>query len=201
MKRLVAIIDIDTTIANNDERAALLVKHCVVCGGAKAPSNDKRAHCTTCAMPTSNKVDQASWDTFLRTDLVALDTPVRKAQDVIKHWRSCGLEFHFLTGRDEVLREVTEQWLKDHFGWQPLKEDLYMRGPEHDRVPASKYKEEAFLKLKKARGLDDCIFLFCEDDPYVFRMFSKHGMCLRCPEGWEHFAPEAAPDVGHWQRR
>jgi len=190
-KRLVAIIDIDTTIANNDARALLLQKHCVVCGGAKPASTDKTAHCATCCMPTENKVSQTSWDTFLSPDLVSQDVPVAKAQEVIKAWRASGLEIHFITGRNESLRLVTARWLKQHFGWDHAKEDLYMRSLEEEGIPASQCKEAAFLKLKASRGLDDCIFLFCEDDPYVFRMFSKHGMCLRCPEGWYHFCPES----------
>ncbi len=202
MKRLVAIIDIDTTIANNDHRAELLQKHCVVCGGAKQSGHHDKSWCPTCVSSTKDKVSQDSWDTFLRPDLVALDEPVRKAQDIIHHWRKCGLEFHFLTGRNEGLREVTEDWLKRYFGFDPSREALIMRSNEsHGETPASKYKEWAFLKLVKDRGLEDCIFLFCEDDPYVFRMYAKYGMCLRCPEGWEHFAPEHARGIETWQKR
>ena len=132
---------------------------------------------------------------------MALDTPVAKAQDIIHHWRKCGLEFHFLTGRNEGLREVTEEWLKRYFSFDPSKEALKMRSLDQEEVPASKYKESAFLQLRSERNLQDCIFLFCEDDPYVFRVFAKYGMCLQCPEGWEFLGPEAMSGVEGWQKR
>lgn len=199
MKRIVAVIDIDTTLANNDARAELLQKHCVVCGGPK--THEPHSVCPTCLMETDDKITQDSWDTFLRPDLMALDTPVQKGVAAIRRMRQMDIEFHFITGRNEGLREVTEEWLKQNVGWKPDRERLVMRGRTEGDMAASVYKEAALNRLIEEEGLQDVAFLFFEDDPWVFRMYSKYGICVKCPEGWEHFCPEAARSLERvWNR-
>ncbi len=188
MKRIVAIIDIDTTIANNDARAALMDKYCVVCGAKKMESHS-HSLCTNCCVETDDKIDQGSWDTFLRPDLVALDEPVRKAVEAIRRMRKHDMEFHFITGRNEGLREVTEEWLRQYVGWESGREQLIMRGATEKNTPASVYKEKALQRLIKDQGLEDAAFIFFEDDEWVFRMYAKYGICVKCPEGWDSFCP------------
>ncbi len=190
MKRIVAIIDIDTTIANNTVRAAMLQKHCVSCGDAKPVGH--RSVCPTCLTETDEKISQESWDTFLRADLMALDTPVVKGVAAIKRMRKHDMEFHFITGRNETLRDVTEEWLRKYVDWDSSRERLVMRPLAKANVPSSKYKESALQGLIESEGLQDASFIFFEDDPWVFRMYSKYGICVKCPEGWEHFCPDVA---------
>ena len=199
MKRVVSILDIDTTIANNDHRAELLMKHCVVCGGPK--THEVHAWCHTCQTDTDDKITQDSWDTFLRDDLMLLDTPVPEAQEAIRQMRKHGMEFHYITGRNEGLREVTEEWLRRYFGFDPVKESLKMRPLAQAKVSSSVYKEEALLELIEERGLQDAAFFFYEDDPWVFRMYAKHGIVLKCPDAWKSFCPLGRAGDGNWQRR
>jgi len=106
--------------------------------------------------------------------------------------RELGMEFHFLTGRNERLREVTEAWLTEHFGWSAdHSSKICMRGPEHRNTPASVYKEAALQQLIQSENMEGYTFIFMEDDPFVFRMYSKYGIVVKCPEGWDHWLPDA----------
>lgn len=191
--RPVFIIDIDTTIADNAHRAMLLERHCVAC---LTPVEYRQA-CRNCG-GTDTNIKQESWDAFLSPERCALDIPVQKAQHAIRRFREEGVEFHFLTGRNEGLREVTEEWLTKYFSYQPERESLIMRGDEHEGTPASVYKEQAFEQLVQTQGYDEPdmpMFFFMEDDPHVFKMYSKYGIVIRCPEGWEHWMPDHATDT------
>lgn len=199
MNRLVLIVDIDTTIANNNKRAELLQKHCVVCGGPK--THEQHSICPTCMVETDDKISQESWDTFLRPDLMALDTPVEKGVTALKRFRQHDVEFHFITGRNEGLREVTEEWLTKHVDWKREREELIMRSFAEGNTRASTYKENALKRLIEKRNLHDCSFIFFEDDPWVFKMYSKYGICVKCPEAWDYFCPEAASSLEKvWNR-
>lgn len=199
MKRAVCIFDIDSTIANNDHRAELLQKHCIVCAGPK--THEAHSWCPTCQMETDDKIAQQSWDTFLRPDLIALDTPYPRAIEVIQQMRRHGMEFHFITGRNEKLREVTEEWLRTYVGYNSERETLKMRPLSDAKVPSSIYKEQALKELIEERDLHDASFFFFEDDPWVFKMYAKYGIVLQCPGAWEYFCPTGKHGVGPWQRR
>lgn len=196
--KTVFIIDIDTSIANNDLRAELLDKECIVCL-SKVPKGH-RVVCPSCGS-SDHKITQSSWDSFLSPEMLKTDTPVPKAQDAIFKMRELGMEFHFITGRNEGLRPVTEEWLQEHFGWDPSREKLYMRGPDERNSAASTYKERALRTLIRELDLFDARFIFMEDDPYVFRMYQQYGIVMKCPEAWEYWMPEAG--TGHepiWNR-
>lgn len=191
------IIDIDTTIANNDHRAALLERECLVCL-SRVKGN---AQCVNCGAHES-KIVQSSWDKFLSPELLSKDTPVPKAQDAIYKMRSLGMDFAFITGRNESLREATEEWLAEHFGYDKTKEYLGMRQAS-DNGAASVVKERLLKEFIEKRGLDlhKVRFIFMEDDPYVFRMYQQYGIVIRCPEGWEHWLPDAKTDLEpRWRR-
>lgn len=190
ISRTVAIWDIDTTIANNNHRAALLTKICRKCK-VEVTDHSHRSKCQACG---SDKYDtpQACWDAFLKPELLMLDTPEPDAQRVIAHMRDVGMELHFLTGRNEGLREPTEAWLKKHFNWDShSRERVYMRYQHEKGIPASVMKEELLLKLVKEQrlNLDIDNFLFFEDDTHVFDMYCKYGIVIRCPEALKHFCP------------
>jgi predicted secreted acid phosphatase len=162
----VCIIDIDTTLANNDHRAALLER-------------DADGHIT-----------QESWDAFLQPELLALDQPQKHAKDVIEYMRNHGYMIVFLTGRNEKYYEPTRAWLTAHMGLLPGKEPLVMRGLSQVGLPASKAKQEIFINFVEKNKLHNCSFLFFEDDKHVLPMWKKFGLVFKCPEAWEHMNPD-----------
>lgn len=180
--KTVFIVDIDTTIANNSHRAAGLEYECLVC--LSKASGDS---CSSCGS-TDTKVLQSSWDNFLDKDSMRKDKPVPKAQEVLARMRFFGMEFHFITGRNESLRTITESWLCEHFSYNASREVLKMRPIGNDDT-ASVYKEHALKSLIMEQGLTDTTFVFFEDDPFVVRMYQKYGIVVKSPEGWEHWLP------------
>lgn len=196
--RNVAIIDIDTTIANNDHRAVLLKRKCVDCG--TEVGHEHRAVCTSCGCEKSH-APQSSWDQFLRPDLMLLDTPQPHARDVIEFMRHLNYQIVFMTGRNEKHREVTEQWLLQNGFWSDSKywmandsvpryyEPVIMRPAEQTNVPASVMKEEQFLSFRQTCQFTDK-FMFFEDDRHVLGTWRKYGMVYLCPEAWQFMNPE-----------
>lgn len=187
----VFIIDIDTTIANNDHRAIFLEKECLGCSTKLGV--EYRPVCPVCG-GTAHVIAQAGWDKFLKPELLLQDSPEPKAQQAIANMRQHGIPFHFITGRNERLREPTETWLSEHFDWNSSRERLKMRTEAHKNTRASVYKEQAFKELVEELSLQDNSFIFMEDDTHVFRMYEKYGIVIRCPEGWEHWCP--TPETG-----
>lgn len=200
----IAIIDIDTTLANNDHRAAVLEQHCVECKHVHPPGYSKA--CLSCGH-TKLSIPQEKWDQFLDPKLMLLDTPQPHAFDVLNHMRkSCRWNLVFMTGRNEKHRLVTQEWLKNNMAWRgSVYEPLIMRPFHATGIPASQMKEQLFLKYKWDRELDgytkDSYFFF-EDDKYVLSTWKKYGMVFVCPEAWEYMNPaildrEAEPS---WSR-
>jgi hypothetical protein len=190
MKTTIFIIDIDSTIADNDHRAGYLDKECIVCL-SKVPTKH-RTLCPNCGSE-DHRITQSSWDKFLSPEAVMRDKPVKKAQEALFRMRELDIPFHFLTGRGENLRQVTEDWLGIHIARDPGREALVMRSEAYEGLPASVYKERALKELIRDQDLPaDSTFIFMEDDPHVFRMYQQYGIVVRCPEGWEHWIPEAA---------
>lgn len=184
------VFDIDSTIANNNHRAALLQKRCNVCLYSPMPQ-PHHAPCPNCGGTTASPT-QESWDAFLDVDLVAKDSPIPGAIEVLDKLRSHGAEIRFLTGRnDPDMGDVTRAWLRDHAGWQEDSEPLYMRSHEERGLAASVYKERALKRLKDDVG-EECLLVFFEDDPHVFNLYNKHGIVVKCPEVWQFFCPEGA---------
>lgn len=186
MPRLVAVFDIDGTLANHNHRAALLHKRCTVCLHEPMPVGH-HAPCPTCGNTLSTHT-QESWDAFLDPELVAQDPPILAGIEVLDRLRELGAEIAFITGRRRChLGEATESWLRHHAKRQD-HETLIMRGEEHEGVPASIYKEESVKLLHEIIGSDG-VFLFFEDDPHVFPVYDKYGLVIRCPQGYQHFMP------------
>jgi hypothetical protein len=185
MPRLVAVFDIDGTLANHNHRAAILQKRCSVCLHEPVPVGH-HVPCPTCGSTISTPT-QESWDAFLDSDLMAQDPVIVQGLEVLEKLRTLGAEIHYITGRTRALTgEVTADWLKFKCG-RTESELLIMREPE-DLEPASGYKEKAYKRLVEQIGSDG-VFFFFEDDPHVFPVYDKYGIVVRCPQGLQHFMP------------
>ncbi len=187
--RPIAVIDIDTTLANNDHRAVLLDKHCATCLLPMGFAH--RSVCQSCG-GTKHFTPQEKWDEFLRHDLMLQDTPQPHAVSVLESMREKTWWIVFLTGRNEKHREVTEKWLNSHMLRRPQSEVVLMRPTELTNVPASVVKEQIFLKWRDSLGLELHPFLFFEDDRFVLNMWQKYGMVFLCPQAWEYMNPEVS---------
>ena len=187
--RTIWLFDIDTTLACSAHRDSLLVKTCSMCLHSPVSS----MACPVCS-GTSVSIPQSSWDAFMDPAVLAQDVPIAAAQTVMTHLRLLGNEIHFITGRREASTgQVTKSWLREHYGYEEASELLMMRQDVDYNVAASVYKERALIRLKEKLGLEnDTMFIFFEDDSHVFPVYSKYGLVVRCPEGWQHFMPKGA---------
>lgn len=186
MSNLIAVWDIDGTLANNEHRAKLLKKRCSVCLHEPLPSVH-RAVCPTCGS-TDSTITKESWDAFLAPELMLLDTPILDALRVLDKLRSMGAETHFITARsfDNHL-EATATWLRKYVRRaSDDSEILHMRLKEDEGIPASQYKARALSRLKKQIGEEGC-FMFFDDDPHVLKMYQEHGLVIKCPEALKYF--------------
>jgi len=191
--KTVHVFDIDTTIANNKHRAELLNRICVVCLSPKGTVH--RAPCPACNKETESHTSQEDWDAFFDPELVIKDIPEAKALMYANKLRAKGAIVHFLTGRSEPAREVTELWLTTKFNKQP-GEALIMRPVHEDGLLASQYKERAWHRLSVDQGFGrDTLPFFYEDDPHVMGMYGRHGIVIRCPEAWEFLVPDETNEV------
>lgn len=185
--RPVAVIDIDTTIADNDHRAVLLEKHCATCSLPMPLAH--RAVCLSCG-GTKYHMPQEKWDQFLDPSLMIKDKPQPHALTVLENMREKNWWILFLTGRNEKHREVTEEWLNTHMLRRAHTEHVVMRPIDRSSVPASVVKEELFLAWRSAHNLENAPFLFFEDDRFVLSTWRKYGMVFLCPQAWEYMNPE-----------
>lgn len=189
--RTIWIFDIDSTLADNDHRAALLHKQCNACLYSPVPAGH-HAPCPNCGC-TSASISQESFDKFLDIDLVSKDKPIEKAVKALNRIREMGGEVKFITGRGELrMGAVTRAWLRDHAGWQEASEELVMRAEDEEDLRASVYKERAVQRIKDQAG-EPVLFIFFEDDPHIFNVYNKHGLCVKCPGAWDFICPEGSP--------
>lgn len=184
--RPIAIIDIDTTLANNDHRAVLLEKHCSTC--SLPMGHEHRFVCTSCG-GTKYHTPQEKWDQFLDPNLMIQDTPVPHAVSVLENMRQKNWWIVFMTGRNEKHRAVTEEWLNTHMIRRPESELVVMRPLSETSVPASVMKEKMFLEWREKHGLEHAPFMFFEDDRFVLGTWQKYGMVFLCPQAWEYMNP------------
>lgn len=193
--RTVVVLDIDTTLANTDTRALCLLANCVQCGSVMRTlaSHGRRNDyvCDACGC-CEGRISQECWDNFLDPAMLLKDPVDPDAVRAIAAMRKHGMEMHVITGRGEHLRAVTEQWLSENISWKPNgASKLIMRPASFSNVSASDYKDWAFQKLRDMIQGQNASYFFFEDDEYVFRVYEKYGVVVRCPEGWRHFAPRA----------
>ncbi len=193
---LVAVFDIDSTLANNTHRADLLKKRCSVCLYEPVPVGH-HSPCPSCGS-TSSTVNQSSWDKFLDADAVSKDTPIDSSVKILNKLRQDGVPIAFVTGRNrKSLGLVTEDWLRKYVGWQGHDiEPLFMREESEESLEASIYKNQALSKLKTQLNYiydtSKFYFIFFEDDPHVFNVYNKHGLVVKCPQGCQYLYPKGA---------
>ncbi len=152
-------------------------------------SADHRAHYVEC--------DNPDWESFLKPELVALDTVIEGSQRGFKHLAEIADEIIFLTGRNEGLREVTTMWLFNNFA------DLLPNGNHHlnivmrpigdNRIP-SEYKTDALRGIENrlaAQGLGASTILAVDDDKWMMGVYRKLGyITLHAPDCWLTLFPD-----------
>lgn len=199
LTRTIFVFDIDSTIADNNHRAVLLMKHCKNCG-ALVDGHAHRQLCQVCGC-TEHHTPQKCWDAFLEPSLILKDSPIPDAQRLIQQLKDLKMEYIYLTGRNEGLRPATTEWLCTHFGeTSPV---LWMRKLEWDNMPASQAKERLLKEYIYENRLHPDLdrFVFFEDDTHVFGMYRKYGVVVQCPEGLKYFCPQHATDKEpSWKR-
>ncbi len=202
MTKTVMVLDIDMTLADHTHRAHLLQDFCSACGCAstittcnKDGSSSKNCMMCDCDVFVTPK---ASWIAFCQPDLMMKDVPFKKAQAVVaKAMTKDSIDVHFITGRADSDRELTEEWLKAHYGFSPVFNSLYMRAGNSytDRnvvhTPASVHKRWCFTKLCADRGYTGSeTFMFFDDDRHVIDMYSEFGFVFKAPECWDIMSPD-----------
>lgn len=180
----IAIVDIDTTLADNAHREVLLKHICKKCD--KSMEYQDHKICIHCGHDKL-WIPQEAWDAFLHPDVILKDTPVEHARDVLNHMRKTGFELHFMTGRNARLYDVTADWLTKNMDWDYRKEQLLVRRND-ERSPASVFKRKKFLDTF-GHTLQQTAFLFFEDDPHVVQMWKEFGLVIVCPAGWASMNP------------
>ena len=161
MSKNLIICDLDGTIANIEHRLHYI----------KGPKKDWDSFTKACVDDEPHK------DVIAILDSLALGMG--------NGCNVCGAverEFYFFSGRSEVVRKETEEWLKKHV---PITEDrdweLYMR-KEGDYRPDTTIKYEMMYELKIT---PDDVLCILDDRQCVVDMWRKHGFrCLQV-EAWE----------------
>src|SRR5262245_4975973 len=140
----IAILDIDSTLADNGHRA-----HLVEC-----------------------EAGLRDWKAFLEPDLVARDRPMVGTQRALKFLESYGLTFFFVTGRHDWLRFTTLEWLDQHYCHVGvLPRNLYMRSIG-DQRPASAVKSDLLTQVM-SRFLSKPFALAFDDDPHIHAVYHR----------------------------
>ena len=118
----------------------------------------------------------ADWKSFLRPDLVMLDTVIEPVAQLARYLANEFNEILIVTGRDEAQRHVTEKWLAKNdipYGQLLMRRD-------GDYRPDEVVKEEILERLQKEFN----IWLVLDDRSRVVSMWRKHGLvCLQAADG------------------
>jgi hydroxymethylpyrimidine pyrophosphatase-like HAD family hydrolase len=145
-----------------------------------------------------SKVDKISLEEIrerMPVDLIAKDVPFPEAQVAFKYLMRFATSCYFVTGRREYLREVTTNWLKEHFEISKLRFDLFMRS-DSEMNTASAFKKRVFSKLifpsiGFVKNIHDEVMteqiLAFEDDKFVIDVYKKYCIVLKAPECWKSF--------------
>lgn len=180
----IAIIDIDSTIANNSHRSHHLETVCKnSCKTRMRFENSNGRICASCS-GTEFHIPQSAWDAFLQPELLIQDSVVPYSLEVVENLRERGIKIYYLTGRNEKHRPVTEQWLRENFSWNEFTEKLLMRDLSGAGVPASVMKEKIFLEQVYYKHFA-AFYSFYDDDDHVLSMYSKYGLTFKAPDVWK----------------
>ena len=86
-------------------------------------------------------------------------------------------DIYFVTGRSELSRETTIEWLQKH-GYAGERPNLHMRG-NTDRRPAYQVKRGIIERIHKETGVPYAEMTVFEDDPQCVEMYESLG-CYVC---------------------
>ncbi|HEC33025.1 MAG TPA: hypothetical protein ENI63_02070 [Candidatus Kaiserbacteria bacterium] len=100
-------------------------------------------------------------------DKVQEDSPIETMVDMVKNIKMGGYEIVFVTGRNEVCRVNTVEWLKRHFNSTEF--DLIMRA-SYDRRPSAQVKKAVVTNMFNPK---DIAFVL-DDEPSVIDMYRKN---------------------------
>jgi len=156
-----------------------------ICGTLS--DNRHRLHLCPKFDPAAEWPGPRSWDAFMAPELVAQDGVNQHVWNAVRGLLLTGGYDNLVisTGRSEILREVTREWLRRaaaSFGLQERIDDaeLHMR-PLDDRRPSEAVKRAALADMQ-ARGLEPAIAF--EDRVADARMYRGAGLfVLQVAEG------------------
>lgn len=108
------------------------------------------------------------------------DVPHLWCAHLIQAMKNHGFKILFTSGRDELYRAETENWLKKHLNWSLENYKLWMR-------PNGDYTADDTMKLnwyeKEIFPMYDVLFAI-DDRKRVVDMWRKAGLtCLHCADG------------------
>ena len=141
------------------------------------------------------------WNAFLHPDLVRIDSVIEAAvPHVNRLWdrENCW----FLTGRNEGLRDVTLDWIREHFDINVDHVHLIMRPIDNDMKP-TEWKDHAleyylgYEPTSRQRGVA------FDDDLYMTATYAKYGFLhLHAPSCWDTLktASSDLPPEGYWRK-
>lgn len=120
----------------------------------------------------TNENDEIDWAIALNPDLVKTDLPRKETFDLLKADIAEGYDIVICSGRSDVTRKATEEWLRYYGGQYINNPNFYSRlimRHEHDRRPdevLKKYFAEKYMDI----GL--CAKVY-DDRPKVVRMWRE----------------------------
>ena len=153
---MIIIFDLDGTLANIDHRRNLILKN--------TPDWDKYVE--------KKKID---WEKFYKE--CVNDTPNVPVVEIYKTLQQTGkYTMVILSGRSEVVRKETEEWLKRNY----IEYDLLVMRPDKDYTPDEDLKRSWLKKLQETEMVC-CVF---DDRKKVVNMWRKEGLtCFQVAEG------------------
>jgi len=143
--------------------------------------------------------DPPNWTAFISPEEMAKDTVIKGAVEGVRALQNTGATLVFVTGRNEGLRTITANWIKQNLGIDTDYNNLLMRPLGNDQKPTE----------VKRRLLDKLIYRFTppwlciDDDLYLDQVFRDFGAIhLKAPECWSIICPSSAglPEEGFWRK-
>ncbi|MFA5048395.1 MAG: hypothetical protein WC516_05240 [Patescibacteria group bacterium] len=122
---------------------------------------------------------------FARPEYIKNDKIIPGAEIITPLARVCGAKLMFLTGRSNLARDATRDWLRHNlniFDSVPLimREDGNLSAPTECKLNMFK---QTILKAHP-----DGYFVFFDDDEKLLLEYSKYGLALLAPDCWKTIA-------------
>lgn len=115
------------------------------------------------------------WKEF--NDRMSLDKINHWCEELIKAMQAKNYQIHFVTGRGEDYRQLTEEWLNRHH----IKYDSLLMRPRNDMREDAEIKEELYTNHIKGKVQ---ILFVVDDRASVVKRWRELGLvCLQCDWG------------------